>query len=548
MLKLSSKKYTAALLLLLLISVFSLSVSADETKYTIEKYDVNIIVNKDNTFDITENIIANFIQPQHGIIRKIPTKNKVVRNDGTSSSNKVRISDIHIYGDDYSVSDGNYKEIRIGDADTLITGLKEYIISYKYDIGADPLKNKDELYFNIIGTEWDTTISNVSFEIVMPKEFDASTLGFSVGSQGAIGYENINYSVDENTISGVYSKTLMPYEGLTVRLELPEGYFKVSKLKQIKNFIVDNIALIFVSISALITAIKYFVFQIDEKDIVETVEFYPPNNLTAADIKHICKSYYFDTVAMTIELANQGYITIYEEGDDCYLIKNATYDGPDERYKVLMEDLFEDSDEVNIKKHKLKPTSTLKRINEITEEKNSYIFKNSSTSSQNIASASFFIGMPIILFFGRSNSLIAVISMFIYILMIPIKIKIKTNQKTEEGKKLYGRVLGFKNFIETAEKERIEMLVDDNPKYFYNILPYAYILGVTDKWIKKFESIGIAEPDWYNGNSFDALMLTSDLNNNFGRSYSSNSSGGGSGSSGGGSSGGGSGGGGGSSW
>ena len=38
------------------------------------------------------------------------------------------------------------------------------------------LKNADELYYNLIGNEWDADISNVTFKITMPKSFDKSLL------------------------------------------------------------------------------------------------------------------------------------------------------------------------------------------------------------------------------------------------------------------------------------------------------------------------------------------------------------------------------------
>lgn len=62
---------------------------------------------------------------------------------------------------------------------------------------------------------------------------------------------------------------------------------------------------------------------------------------------------------------------------------------------------------------------------------------------------------------------------------------------------MLGRINGFKNFLESAEKEKLEELVNDNPEYFYNILPYAYVLGVSDKWMKKFEGITMEAPHWY---------------------------------------------------
>ena len=55
-------------------------------------------------------------------------------------------------------------------------------------------------------------------------------------------------------------------------------------------------------------------------------------------------------------------------------------------------------------------------------------------------------------------------------------------------------VIGFRNFIEGAEKNRLEALLDEDPDYFYNTLPYAQALGVTKKWIDKFDGITIQPP------------------------------------------------------
>lgn len=42
--------------------------------YVLDKYDINIIVNENNTFDITETITAYFNVTKHGIFRTIPLK------------------------------------------------------------------------------------------------------------------------------------------------------------------------------------------------------------------------------------------------------------------------------------------------------------------------------------------------------------------------------------------------------------------------------------------------------------------------------------------
>ena len=143
--------------------------------YNLE-YTINDVkVNENNTFDITETITANFYMRKHGIIRTIPLKNTIERLDGSTSTNRVKITNLQV-NNEYSKSNSNGNlAIKIGNQDTYVTGLQKYIIKYTYDIGADPVKDADEFYYNLIGTEWDTSISNISFSITMPKEFDASS-------------------------------------------------------------------------------------------------------------------------------------------------------------------------------------------------------------------------------------------------------------------------------------------------------------------------------------------------------------------------------------
>ncbi len=71
--------------------------------------------------------------------------------------------------------------------------------------------------------------------------------------------------------------------------------------------------------------------------------------------------------------------------------------------------------------------------------------------------------------------------------------------RTEEHTELLGRILGFKEFILVTKKERLEELIEQNPALFYDVLPYAQVLGVSDVWEEKFKSITIQPPTWYEG-------------------------------------------------
>ena len=93
----------------------------------------------------------------------------------------------------------------------------------------------------------------------------------------------------------------------------------------------------------------------------------------------------------------------------------------------------------------------------------------------------------------------------------------KMDKRTKQGHVWLGEIKGFKHFIEVAEKSRLEMLVRENPSYFYHILPYAYVLNVSDVWSKQFESIAIDAPSWYIGPSYtNSYVMMRSLNRTLG--------------------------------
>jgi len=67
--------------------------------------------------------------------------------------------------------------------------------------------------------------------------------------------------------------------------------------------------------------------------------------------------------------------------------------------------------------------------------------------------------------------------------------------KTRAGATAYMDILGFQEFMNRAEKDRLERMGDKN--LFSKFLPYAIALDVTDNWAKAFEGIYQEPPQWY---------------------------------------------------
>lgn len=58
-------------------------------------------------------------------------------------------------------------------------------------------------------------------------------------------------------------------------------------------------------------------------------------------------------------------------------------------------------------------------------------------------------------------------------------------------------LLGFREFIAKSELPMLKAQVDENPSYFYDVLPYAMVFGLTKKWQKQFRDIEMPVPEWY---------------------------------------------------
>ena len=177
------------------------STSTPNTFY-ITSYDMDIVVNENNTFKITETIDMYYTYPSLGFYRDIPLFMEVEREDGSKDKIRADVSDIHV-NDEFSTS-RSYKnyEVEIGGDYEKITGKKTYVISYLYNIGKDKPKNYDEFYFNLIGTGWNNKIEKVTFTITMPKAFDSTKVGFSTGLKGSSGSDIVDFNVNGNIISG----------------------------------------------------------------------------------------------------------------------------------------------------------------------------------------------------------------------------------------------------------------------------------------------------------------------------------------------------------
>lgn len=494
--------------------------AADDVKATNVK--VEIDVSEYNILTITETIDMEFLTPHHGIIRTLPLQNTTERQDESTGFNVAEVYDVTSNMPYTTSSTYDTYTIRIGDPDKTVEGPVQYVLTYKYDLGNDTLKNADELYFNIIGTEWTYEIEHLQVIIHMPKEFDGSKVGATHGTRGTTDQSGILQKITGNTIEFRYDDVLMPGEAFTVRCELPDKYFKVEF--SLPRLLAGLLSALGAVIIGIINKLLYNRFGKPDP-VIQTVEFYPPENMSPPRFYHLIHNNVSDQSVngLLITLASKGYLTIETPQDSSYRI--TIYDKPaddlNDEEKIYYyglrtkADKQEDGTRVITKElveNRFYDTIWAVKTHIMDYAEPVYDQQRKFYSAVNIICALALIFIVPLLIISTVSvwrfswyhwaAIATCLITGIYLFILAFRYR----KRTPHNNLLYGKALGFREFIDVADRERLEALAEENPLYFYDILPYAYALGLTDTWMRKFEGMLKNDVEWYHGSDFDSFM------------------------------------------
>jgi uncharacterized membrane protein YgcG len=574
-----------SLLLLLLVFFFApAAYGADGTMETLG-YDVHIQLEENNTCFITETITINYITPRHGIYRNIGFRGvaeSMYNGEVYTQSYSNRIKNVTVEGYDLQTyTEGDYYVIQIGSPDFKVEGIHTYVIKYQCIMRDDRISEFDSFYWNLLPFGWEMPIEASNLTVVFPKEIQVENTEFIVGGYGST--ETLAYTIspDNKTVSAHLSNLPEGY-GVTIRSVMEEGYFVGES-----NL---NWVLWLLLLTLFITPVLVFGMWLKygrDPKMVQTVEFYPPEGTTPAEIGYIIDGVVDkkDLISLVVYFADQGYLTIepLDEEKDTVLHRKEELPVNAKVYlKTFYEGLFlgeegELLDEVKISSleerffsHYQASLGQLK--SHFTARKENRIYKSSSLVARALGVMLMLIppvftivlgaiyqglgyfallAMPVLFFnllgFGilarnydkrdamKKSSRIAGNVFAIFLMVIGVLITwvigcslelpfyvlflsfvsffviviftLLMKRRTQRGAELMGKILGFKQFVQKAELPRIQKLLEEDPQYFYHVLPYAYVFGLTDQWAKKFESIAMEPPTWVDSNYRGTTMF-----------------------------------------
>lgn len=239
--------------------VFSATTSS--VGYVIENYDIEMIVNDDNTFDIIETIDVKYSSfYNHDTFRIDVNLLKYSEKDKADKYIKITNIDCNY---EFSGYGSKIYEVFINKNDNKE---QRYILKYKLNFGKDYTKDKDEINYIILDNVGKINVEKVSFKINMPKGFDSSKLEFL---DEQLNQSNIKYTINNNVIVGETLDKLKSGDSITMKLALPEGYFSDAKASIDDYLFLLNFVPI---ICLIISLIIWYKYGKDDK-IIETVEF-----------------------------------------------------------------------------------------------------------------------------------------------------------------------------------------------------------------------------------------------------------------------------------
>lgn len=531
----------------------------------IRTYDVTAIIQKDGSVDFSERIEYVFDEPRHGIIRRIP----YIKTNEDGKKYRIALNNIQVKdgsGAAYRVEkswDGESVSLKIGDPDRTITGTHWYVIEYVVSGALTYFSDHDELYWNMVGTEWEVPVRLASASVTIPEEISTKMFNGTCYT-GASGSAESNCTATPSGSVIVIQSTqpLRAYEGLTVAVRFPKGLVAVLEPEEAVPFFSTVLGKIVLAGIIVVVVFWYVVLPVvivrkwwtggrDPKPTMGEVAawFEPPQTkskrpLTPAETGSIIdeRVELRDIYASIVDLARRGFFKIHEtKKGEFTLIKKKNYVKdphilPFE--ETLLSGIFKTGDSVKMKSLNL--IGTMESVKKLLYER--------------IVYEGYFLNNPqtIRTLYGVLAG-IAAVTFNPVLLLVSLVFGLNMPRKTLFGAEQAAVARSLKNFLASQDKKLAFQA--KNQMMFERLLPYAIAFGVEKIWAQRFAHIALKNPDWYTsstGSRFNSVLfaqsISRGLTSSFGAATVSRSSSGFSSGFSGGFSGGGGGGGGGGSW
>ena len=319
----------------------------DETSI-VTNCNVDIKVNKNNTYEVKENMDLKYLDSVSRLIRIFPLENNYLRLDGNINKERIRIKKFKKKGLGINKIKDNIFYFYLN-KDRVENESYLYNFKYVYDAGKDKIKNSDEFYYSLLGKYFQYDIENLKFKINFPEDIDLNELKVYIDNDGKEDLQSIEYTINGNVLTGQALRKINAFENIVIRTKLPNGYFIGAGY----NF--DILDIIYFGMPIIFTIYCYILWLKNGKNkkIKKIIQKYPPDNFNPLEVEATYKSP-INQASLIIQLANKGYLKIIEISNlkekSFEIIKLKEYDGNDELEKIFFDGLFENNRKITLEK------------------------------------------------------------------------------------------------------------------------------------------------------------------------------------------------------
>lgn len=543
------RRATAVLLAVGVLTLWSAGATSAQAAEAIRSYDVAIEIRDDGSLLITETIDYDFgSSERHGIFRDVPTRlsyddtnDRVYRLEVVSVTATGAPNDVEV------TEEGTSTHIRIGDPDVTVSGRHTYTIVYGVEGALNGFPEHDELFWNAIGNEWDVSIDTA--QVVVRAPAGITRVACFQGYEGST-------EACEGEASGAEarfqpSRSLQPFEGITVVVALPKGAVPNPTPILDERWAFERAFSVNAGTGAasagLLAALGFGLGRllwrtgrdrrfrgsaidqihgsseggdeavpIGEGDAEAPVEFAPPEELRPGQIGTLIdeRANVLDVTATIVDLATRGYLVIHEIPKEGWFGKAdwrlARQPAPGEellRYESRLLDAIFDGSGDDVLVSELK-TKFAERLHEVQDELYKDVVRRGWFTEHPDKVRKRWTARGLMLTVA-GGGLVYVLARWTHWGLVAVPVVLgglsllvaagRMPARTAAGTAMVRRVRGFRVVIDKAETHMSRWAEQEN--VFTRYLPYAVVFGLTDKWARVFEGLG-TQPDtssWYVG-------------------------------------------------
>lgn len=497
--------------------------------FKVKDFHAEVDVRQDGYFTVTERYDIEFISSyKHGILRTIPLKYIMSDTNGTERKITIGIDSVIVTGRNFKQENdgGNNLVLKIGDPDMYATGRQEYVIHYRVKNAFLFRDGQPDFYWNFVPAGWNTVFERASFSIHLPVKILMSPKDYYVYS----GYygdkaENACIAYEFGTVYGEAKGKLPPNNQLTALIHLPKGYvYEATDADMFWYALTGEYKWVLYPFLLVLLYAAYYIAGSWKKKKLLVVQVEPPGGIDPAMAGFIINNSAdaSDIISLIPYWGAAGYITVSQTDtqyrDDTILRKNKSLPhGVPDYQLATFNGIFETKDEV--------------RIRDLE-----YVFDDKLLAAErmlaNAAVANGFYAAPVGGYFLQKMALFIFMGfagfkliegaynpmagfVWLVVCLVLSVMPLPKRRKTPANDAAIQELMGFKEFIEKAEKDRLQVLLKDDPNYFESTVAYAMAFGMLNDWSSKFDDMLITAPGWYStqaGYNFTPVNFSDQLN------------------------------------